>query len=151
MNTQLHETIRQAEGRYLSEGEVDVLRAYALDMRERLAAARAVEAREPKILDDALERYFARRPDAVARRAALEDELRTVLRHATAAFVRKDMPAFERDVVPWLAELALATAAKEDVVQRHAHLKSAVEEHVDPIDARKIAAFLETWIAELSR
>ncbi len=151
MNTEMIETIRQAEGRYLTDSEIDVLRSYAVDFTQRLAAARGVEARERKIVDDAVERYLARRPEAAGQRAAVEEELRTTLRYATQAFVKKDMAAFEKDFVPWFAELVLALAPREEVVQRHAFLKAALEEHLDPIDARKIAAYLETWIAELAR
>ena len=155
MNTELRRMMVEAEGRWLADAELARLRDYALALPARLDAARRLQAAEGIILARAGElfatrhaEYITRVPDAgtkVARDMAL------TLRYLASAHVRADPEFFKKSYAAWIGQLLLALVASDVLISGQECLRTAIEESLDPADARAFVRFLDMFIEELSR
>lgn len=154
MNTEIKTTITQAEGRFLTDGEAETLRRFAVGMDGRLDAARRLEAAEDDIVEGALYRFFERHPDdshaEADTRARFVRDLRLTLRYVAAAQVRDDGEWFRRQFAEWNAQTLKNIADATLLVAMFRTLAEEVEERLDPTDARAFHPYLDQFVQALA-
>lgn len=153
MNHDLRKMIVRAEGRYLTDAEVAQVRDYAMNMPARIEAARRLEEREGQILERAAAAFlgnhadYAKRvPDAVEK---TKRDMALTLRYLAAAHIRSDMDFFRRNYAEWISELLRSIVACEVLVSGQKCLRDALEEGLDPVDARSFVRYLDVFIEAL--
>jgi hypothetical protein len=155
MNKQLRRMMVDAEGRYLSENELDQLRTYAASMGERLEAARRLEQAEARIVADAVDGFAARHPDYFrttpeAREKTTRDFTLT-LRYAATAHVREDAEFFRTNFAAWIGTLLRDLVSPQILIDGQEQLRDSLDRHLDAADARCFRRYLNIYIEELGR
>ena len=88
MNSDIRETLSDAEGRYLEPEEQTMLMEYADSLEQRLIIMRDVQATESEIVDSVVETVMEQHPEAVERHQKLRDK--------TARDVSKTIPSISK-------------------------------------------------------
>lgn len=106
MNRQIMETLKNAEGRYLTKAEMSAMLEYAQKLGERLKAAEEVESKEESIIGKLMnemsnaypdfEKQYGRGMDKGTRDTGL------VLRYAVQAMIRDDVSWLDTVILTWL-------------------------------------------------
>lgn len=140
MNNQLETMLTEAEGRYLSSAEEAKLTVYMDSLPRRMAAMRAVEAAESKIIAKTLADLLGAHPEYKERYKMFGKKARRdivlVLRYCALAMVRDDESVLAERLLYWLQTIftafnfgpALDTAYR--ALARHAEEELAAE-HVE--------------------
>ncbi len=150
MNTELRSMIVNAEGRFLSDQEVDALREYATGMGQRLSAARRMQAAEERIYVRALERLGDVRRLHGGRAEGIE-ELRHMLRRVALAHVRADLTHFVEAHAEWVAEQLCQLIEPAALVSSFETLREAMAEVLNEADTYAFEPYLHAFIEELRR
>ncbi len=106
MNRQIMETLKNAEGRYLTKAETSSMLDYAQKLEARLRAAEEIQNKEESIISKLMsemtnaypdfQKQYGRGMEAGTRDTGL------VLRYSTQAMIRDDVDWLDRVILTWL-------------------------------------------------
>jgi predicted nucleic acid-binding protein len=152
MNTELRGLVVGAEGRYLSDAEMARFREFAINMTGRIETARKLQHREPLVVTEALRLLTERVPDVAKQTGQLpraRSFLEHTLRYAALAHVRSDPEFFRRAYAEWSREQLRAALPDATVTACVECLQRALDEQLDPVDARAVGRFVDVFMETL--
>jgi hypothetical protein len=152
MNTELRALVVAAEGRYLSDTEMARFREFAINMSGRIDTAKKVQQREPLVVTEALRLLTERVPDLSKQAGQLpraRSWLEHTLRYAALAHVRSDADFFRRAYAEWSREQLRVALPDATVAACIECLQRALDEQLDPVDARAVGRFVDVFIETL--
>jgi len=148
MNYEIKQLLKGAEGRYLTDLEMQKLIGYAAGIRRRLEVADQLERAEAEIIARSTRATMERFPmlttlhgEQTAERVQRDQTF--VLRYAMLAMIQRD-PDFMRDKLStWMATILEALCDLEPVIAGMQHTIDACREHLSPECFEELRPYLE--------
>ncbi|HJK98244.1 MAG TPA: hypothetical protein RMF84_13520 [Polyangiaceae bacterium LLY-WYZ-14_1] len=153
MNTDIEKIFDNAEGRYLSEGEVQQIRSFAMGLPDRFQAAKRLGAQEEAIATETVQRFVQKYPEQghhpEVREKAVRD-MRITLRYIAHCYVRDDVDFFREAFAEWVAEILCAMRPAVVLADAYKMLQTVATEKLGP-DASAFQPFFESYVRELEK
>ena len=134
MNSRFESMFADAEGRYLAADEIQRMTSYTETLGARLAAMKAVEAAEDKIVEEVIDEVWKKHADFERRhveaRAKAKRDITLALRYCALAMVRDDDTFLTDKLLYWMRTILQAfhfgpvidTTYKALLLRSQAHL-----------------------------
>lgn len=151
MNTRIKTTLINAEGRWLTDSEAQIIRDYARDMPERARRCRRLEQAEGRIVAAVLAQLPSlsrRRPDR-ALEQGLDEDLRALLRRIAAAHLNDALVEFDEGWAALVAELFGAVEDVELLASFYACVEPELRATLDARDAEHFIPYTRAFCARL--
>ena len=146
MNSQIKAMFSDAEGRYLEDQEIGQLTDYMASLEARLAAMRAVEQAEAKIVEETLDVVWETHPDFASKyyeaRKNCTRDVSLALRYCALAMVRDDIDMLREKLLYWLRTILNAFEFGQALDTTYRALARRVEANLDPQSVRLLAPYL---------
>lgn len=147
MNSDIRETLSDAEGRYLEPEEQTMLMEYADSLEQRLIIMRDVQATESEIVDSVVETVMEQHPEAVERHQKLRDktarDVSMVLRYCVLAMVKDDPEYLEDQVLHWFRKVVVEAFEMDEYIDTaYSTLIDEVDRHLEADDFQILAPYL---------
>lgn len=146
MNAKMMELMTEVEGRYLTTEEVQRVEAYFEGFRKRIAAMRAIEAKEATIVRETIDEVWDKHPDFHTRHhAAREKAVRDVtltLRYCTQAMVREDEEFLAEKLLFWLRTILRSFNMGQVIDTTYRTLARKAEQHLEREHLELIGPYL---------
>lgn len=156
MNRQVAAVMREAEGRYLSQAEIDSVLETVRGFERRVAIMRKIEAKEKEIILPMVEAVFNHYPDFSAERPqAFEKCVRDetlVLRYCAMAMVNGDAELLREKLLYWMQTVLASLDFDKDFIR---FTYETMQEHISRAlaaeEAAEINPYIDIVIAELTK
>jgi len=153
MNTDLQKIFDGAEGRYLSDGEVQTIQSFAASLPGRFEATKRLAAQEEAIATEAMQRFVQKYPEQghqpEVREKAVRD-MRITLRYIAHCYVRDDVDFFRDAFAEWVAEILCAMRPAVAIVDAYKILHEVTREKLGQ-DAAAFQPFFDAYVRELEK
>ncbi|MDX2011126.1 MAG: hypothetical protein SFW67_13085 [Myxococcaceae bacterium] len=155
MNSAITDMFKQADGRYLTKDEGQLLREFASTLEARLAAMEELSQKEGKIIDRAIKEVMRAYPDYKDKYPEGQQkgarDMTFVLRYCAHAMVRNDPRFLEDTVLAWLATILRGVGLRANLIADayRAVEKFALEE-LSPPSAELIRPWIQMATGALS-
>lgn len=151
MNTILEQSIRDADGRYLSDSELDTLDAYVGSYEDRIKTYGLLHDRAEALILKALQTLA--QTDAQTVREHKDKCVRDmgyVLRSIAIAILRDDPHAFREEVLLWMQNIMAALHKEQQSSRAYRLLQEVVVAELPAASAALINSYLEEFITALN-
>lgn len=147
MNTRFESMFADAEGRYLSQDEIQRVTTYTESIGARLAAMKAVEAVEAKIIEEVIEEVWKKHADFERRhvdaREKAKRDITLALRYCALAMVRDDDSFLTDKLLYWMRTILQAFHFGQVIDTTYRALIVRTQAHVDARHFRLIEPYLK--------
>jgi hypothetical protein len=155
VNHAITDMLKQADGRYLTKDEGQLLREFASSLEARLAAMEELSQKEGKIIDRAIKEVMRAYPDYKDKYPEGQQkgtrDMTFVLRYCAHAMVRNDARFLEDTVLAWLTTILRGVGLRANLIADayRAVEKFALEE-LSPTSAELIRPWIQMATSALS-
>lgn len=155
MNHKIEDTLRAAEGRYLTKSDQQVLREWAQALDTRLKASDEIEAKESAIVQKTLREIMSAYPDYEQRykdpKMKGTRDLTLTLRYVVQAAVRADDRWLDDALLTWFETVLRGVGLTKDFVEdSYKTMARVISEETTPATAAVVRPYLDRVIAVLA-
>ncbi|MEL6545827.1 MAG: hypothetical protein AAFQ82_14440 [Myxococcota bacterium] len=121
MNRQIMDTLKNAEGRYLTKSEMSSMLEFANQLEARLKASEEIERCEDTIISKLMEEMTTAYPDFTNQYGrgmeAGSRDTALILRYASQALVRDDVEWLDRVILTWMNTILKGVGLTEGFIR----------------------------------
>ena len=154
MNHQIKTLLQNAEGRYFTEVEGELLIAYGETILARLDTMQAVERAEKAIVDDVVPAVFERFPAfkqeyGPSAEPLIRRDQTLSLRYATFAMILQDEGFIYDKLAVWFRTIIFSFVKPDLILAGYAALHAGCRTHLTAEDAEMVIKFTKVIVREL--
>jgi hypothetical protein len=153
MTPEIRETMKAAEGRYLSPEEARTVLDACRDVERRLGVMRAVEQREAIIVRQTVEKVLSQFPKFYQERPGAQDkcerDVALTLRYCTLAMLHHDPDLLREKLLYWMRSILRSLEFNEITRFTYETLGETLKKHLTPAEAEEMRKYVALCAEEL--
>jgi len=150
MNSTLITNVLKADGRYLTDEELQPFQSLGKTHATRLRTYGLLEERAEALINQTLDKMAQAEPTVISQhRSVCHRDMTYVLRSVAIAILQDDEPAFMEQLVLWMQNIMKAVQKEKQSAWAYRILQDVVSEKLPAINARLVNHFLQVFIDAL--
>ncbi len=150
MNSTVIATVLQADGRYLTDDELQPFQSLRKTHATRLRTYGLLEEQAEALINQALDTMAQTEPNTISQhRSVCQRDMSYVLRAIAVAILQDDEAAFIEQLVLWMQNIMKAVQKEKQSAWAYRILQEVVSEKLPAMNARLVNHFLQVFIDSL--
>ncbi|MGG6296519.1 phycobilisome protein [Leptolyngbya sp. AN02str] len=150
MNRLLEESIRNADGRYLSDRELSPLEHYAHSYHNRLNTYTLLHQNADQLVTRSLQQMGVSDPYVTQHKTTCFRDMSYVVRMVAIALLRDDEDGFKQEFVLWMQNILAALHKDAQSAKAYRILQITIANELPSDNAKLVNHYLSEFIAALS-
>jgi len=150
MNSTLIANVLKADGRYLTDEELQPFQSFGKTHATRLRTYGLLEERAEALINQTLDKMAQAEPTVISQhRSVCYRDMSYVLRGVGVAILQDDEPAFIEHLVLWMQNIMKAVQKEKQSAWAYQILQKVVSDTFPAVNARLVNHFLQIFIDAL--